>query len=137
MQMKAILSIKPEYVERILSGEKTYEFRRRIFKRPEVDTLVIYATMPVGKVVAEAGITGVLESSPEDIWEKTSRHAGISEDRFKAYFHGRNVAYAIGIGDVHAFRRPLTLAEYSPDISRAPQSFVYIHEDIRQPATSD
>lgn len=82
--MKALVSIRPEYVERILSGEKTYEYRRRIFKRPQVDTLVIYATMPVGKVVAEAGITGVLESSPEDIWEKTSRHAGISEDRFKA-----------------------------------------------------
>lgn len=32
--MKAMLSIKPEYVERILSGEKTYEFRRTIFRRP-------------------------------------------------------------------------------------------------------
>lgn len=78
----------------------------------------------------------MLESSPEDIWEKTSRHAGISEDRFKAYFHGCNIAYAIGIGDVHAFQRPLTLAEYSPGISHAPQSFVYIHEDVRRPATA-
>lgn len=134
--MKALVSIRPEYVERILSGEKTYEYRRRIFKRPQVDTLVIYATMPVGKVVAEAGITGVLESSPEDIWEKTSRHAGISEDRFKAYFHGCGTAYAIGLGDVHAFARPLTLAEYAPGIVRAPQSFVYIHEDVRRPATA-
>lgn len=134
--MKALVSIRPEYVERILSGEKTYEYRRRIFKHPGVDTLAIYATMPVGKVVAEADITGVLESSPEDIWEKTSRRAGISEDRFKAYFHGRRTAYAICIGDVHAFRRPLTLAEYAPDISCAPQSFAYIHEDVRRPATS-
>lgn len=135
--MKALVSIRPEYVERILSGEKTYEYRRRIFKHPGVDTLAIYATMPVGKVVAEAAITTILEATPEDIWEHTGRHAGISEDRFKAYFHGCNIAYAIGIGDVHAFQRPLTLAEYSPGISRAPQSFVYIHEDIRQPATSD
>ncbi len=135
--MKALVSIRPEYVERILSGEKTYEYRRRIFKHPGVGTLAIYATMPVGKVVAEAAITTILEATPEDIWEHTGRHAGISEDRFKAYFHGCNIAYAIGIGDVHAFQRPLTLAEYSPGISRAPQSFVYIHEDIRQPATSD
>lgn len=134
--MKALVSIRPEYVERILSGEKTYEYRRRIFKRPEVDTLVIYATMPVGKVVAEAAITTILESTPEDIWERTGRHAGISEDRFKAYFHGCGTAYAIGLGDVHAFARPLTLAEYAPGIVRAPQSFVYIHEDVRRPDTA-
>lgn len=135
--MKALVSIRPEYVERILSGEKTYEYRRRIFKHPGVDTLAIYATMPVGKVVAEAAIVTILESTPEDIWERTGRHAGISEDRFKAYFHGRGTAYAIGLGDVHAFGRPLTLAEYSPGIVRAPQSFVYIHEDVRRPAASD
>ena len=39
--MKAILSIRPEYVDRILSGEKKYEFRKRIFKREDVDTIVI------------------------------------------------------------------------------------------------
>lgn len=135
--MKALVSIRPEYVERILSGEKTYEYRRRIFKHPGVDTLAIYATMPVGKVVAEAGIVTILESTPEDIWERTGRHAGISEDRFRAYFHGCGTAYAIGLRDVHAFTRPLTLAEYAPGIVRAPQSFVYIHEDVRRPAASD
>lgn len=134
--MKALVSIRPEYVERILSGEKTYEYRRRIFKHPGVDTLVIYATMPVGKVVAEAGIVTILESTPEDIWERTGRHAGISEDRFRAYFHGCGTAYAIGLRDVHAFARPLTLAEYAPGIVRAPQSFVYIHEDVRRPDTA-
>lgn len=42
--MKAMLSIKPEYVDRILKGEKTYEFRRRIFRRHDVDTIVIYSS---------------------------------------------------------------------------------------------
>ena len=52
--VKALLSVKPEYAEKILSGEKIYEFRRRIFKRKDVDILVIYATRPQCRVVADA-----------------------------------------------------------------------------------
>ena len=32
--MKILLSIKPEFAEKIFSGSKKYEFRRRIFKAP-------------------------------------------------------------------------------------------------------
>lgn len=80
--VKALLSVKPEYAEKILSGEKIYEFRRRIFKREDVDILVIYATGPQCGVVAEARIGGIMESTPEDIWKRTNRHGGISHDRF-------------------------------------------------------
>lgn len=76
--VKALLSVKPEYAEKILSGEKIYEFRRRIFKRKDVDILVIYATRPQCRVVAEARIGGIMESTPEDIWKRTNRYGGIS-----------------------------------------------------------
>ena len=83
--VKALLSVKPEYAEKILSGEKIYEFRRRIFKRKDVDILVIYATRPQCRVVAEARIGGIMESTPEDIWKRTNRYGGISHDRFMDY----------------------------------------------------
>ena len=53
--MKVLLSIKPQYVESILSGKKSYEFRRMIFAA-QIDTVVIYATKPIGRVVGEFGI---------------------------------------------------------------------------------
>lgn len=127
--MKAILSIKPEYVERILSGEKTYEFRRRIFKREDVDTLVVYATSPQRRVVAEARIAGIMESTPEDIWRRTSDRGGISRDRFMDYFAGRDTAYAIELRDVRRLERPMLLSDYAPGVRSAPQSFVYINQD--------
>ena len=40
--MKALLSIKSEFVKRILSGEKKYEYRRRVFARDDVEAIVIY-----------------------------------------------------------------------------------------------
>ena len=40
--MNVILSIKPEFVEKIFSGEKQYEYRKILFKQ-KVDTVYIYA----------------------------------------------------------------------------------------------
>ena len=124
--MKAMLSIKPEYVDRILSGEKTYEFRRRIFKRTEVDTIVIYATSPQCKVVGEVKIDGIKTADPESIWLQTGKEGGISKERFMDYFDGRDVAYAIKLGKVKRFVRPRPLSYSEPQVHSAPQSFVYI-----------
>lgn len=33
--MKVLLSIKPEFAERIFNGSKKYEFRKVIFKNPD------------------------------------------------------------------------------------------------------
>ena len=51
--MKVLLSIKPEFVEKIFSGEKRFEYRKSIFKQQNIDTIVIYSTMPVGMIVGE------------------------------------------------------------------------------------
>ena len=51
--MKVLLSIKPEYASKILDGTKRYEYRRAIFKRTEVTTVVVYASDPVRKVIGE------------------------------------------------------------------------------------
>lgn len=59
--MKVLLSIKPEYAQKIFAGEKKYEYRKRIFKRNDVDMIVVYVTKPVGKVVGEFEIAEILE----------------------------------------------------------------------------
>ena len=60
MMPSILLSIKPEYAEKILSGEKRYEFRRKLCKR-EIDKIYIYATRPVQKVIADAGMRDILK----------------------------------------------------------------------------
>ena len=44
-----LLSIKPEYAEKIFAGIKTYEYRRKIFKDGSVKTVVVYVTSPIKK----------------------------------------------------------------------------------------
>ncbi|MBO4710515.1 ASCH domain-containing protein [bacterium] len=118
-----LLSIKPEYSNKILDGTKKYEFRRQIAKR-KVDRILIYSTSPEMKVVAEVEVVGVLKDSPKNLWQKTQKSAGISFSKFMDYFEKCQVAYAYSLGELQAFDKPKLLSDYG--ISTAPQSFVYI-----------
>ena len=62
-----LLSINPQYVDRIMNGDKIYEFRKIPCKR-NVDKIVIYSTSPVMKVVGEADVADVLIDDPQVIW---------------------------------------------------------------------
>ncbi|ECX8367725.1 ASCH domain-containing protein, partial [Salmonella enterica] len=108
--MKVLLSIKPEFAEKILDGSKRFEFRKGIFKNRSINTVVIYATMPLGKVVGQFSIESILSDAPEDLWIKTQKYAGISKTFFDNYYSGRSTAYAIKVGDVERFETPLPLS---------------------------
>ena len=118
-----LLSIKPEYTNRILEGSKKFEFRRSIAKR-KVDRILIYSTAPEMKVVAMVEVLGVEQDSPKNLWQKTHANAGISRPKFMNYFANRSVAYAYTLGALQKFDKPKTLAEFG--ITAAPQSFVYV-----------
>ena len=122
--MKALLlSIKPEYVENILQGEKKFEYRKRLAKE-DVSYIYVYSTAPSMKVVASVHIEGHLSDSPTALWEKTKAAAGISRDKFRDYFRGCKTAYAYKLGKVEVFESPKNLSDFG--VAVAPQSFVYI-----------
>jgi len=80
--MKILLSIKPKYAEMILSGEKKYEFRRSIFKNPNVRKVVIYASSPVSKVVGEFEVDDILSFDIAKLWLLTMKYAGIDKEYY-------------------------------------------------------
>jgi len=126
--VKVLLSIKPEYAEKILQGIKRYEFRKSLFKNPHVKTVVLYATLPLGKVVGEFDIETVLSGAPNVIWSETHEYSGISKVFFNAYFHGRETAHAIKVARVRRYEVPLSLNKFIPG-GNAPQSYRYIVDD--------
>ncbi|WP_216640685.1 ASCH domain-containing protein [Aeromonas sp. CU5] len=119
------MSIKPEYANAIFSGKKAYEFRRKIFKRKDVKTIVVYATKPVGKVIGEFTIENIISDIPSAIWFKTSQDAGISESYFNSYFTGVDIGYAIKVGALKKYEMGgFKLSELG--VKRPPQSYMYI-----------
>lgn len=120
---KILISINPQHVEKIIDGDKVFEFRRRIAKQ-NVTSMLIYETSPIAKVVAEVEVKGVLCAAPNDLWEQTRYGAGIDKNFFDEYFMGRSVAYAYSLGKVTLFEQPKELSDFG--VKAAPQSYIYI-----------
>ena len=119
---KIIISINPEHVNNIINGTKKYEYRTKAAKK-DVNKLIIYETMPIKKVVAEAEIVAVLALDPNALWEKTKEYSGITKKFFDEYFKNRKIAYAYKLGRIKVYDEPKALAEFG--LKSAPQSLEY------------
>jgi predicted transcriptional regulator len=130
--MKVLLSIKPEFADKIFSGEKTFEFRKSIYKDRSVKTVVVYATQPVGRLVGEFDVAEIVTASPDRLWEMTSAGAGISRQFFESYFDGRDRAFALQIENVIQYAEPVMPNEIIDNFV-APQSYMYVDDAGRRP----
>lgn len=122
--MRVLLSIKPEFAFKIFDGTKKYEFRKVIFKNPDITTVVVYASSPVQQVIGEFEIDDIISYTPKALWKKTKKYSGISEDFFYQYFADRKIAHAIKIKKAIKYKKPLSIREDFNVIP--PQSYVYL-----------
>lgn len=125
--MKILLSIKPEFVKKIFSGEKKYEYRKTIFKS-NINSIIVYSTKPEGKIVGELIVEDILIDTPEKIWEKTNAFSGINYTFFKNYFGNRKEGCAIKIAKTILYEKPIDPTEVDKSF-RPPQSFCYINNN--------
>lgn len=122
-----IISIHPVFVEKIISGEKKYEYRKRF---PEgVRYMLVYTTSPVKKITAIVEIDTVLCDTPQNIWGKTKKQAGITKKFYDTYFKDREKAYAVRFKKTHVLNKPLLITDLK-GIKVAPQSYIYLKERI-------
>jgi predicted transcriptional regulator len=124
VQTRALLSIRPQFADAILRGEKRYEFRRVIFARA-VNVVVVYVTVPVKRVVAEFDVLRIVCERVSPLWRLTKSHAGINKRYFHEYFQGREYGYAIEVGQIRVYDTPVCPMEKFG--LRPPQSFAYIN----------
>src|SRR5690625_5868866 len=103
MENKVLLSIKPEFANKIFKGEKRFEYRRVIFKNKNVNKIVVYASSPVKKVIGEFDVGEIINTSKTDLWNKTRKYSGITKDYFDKYFDDKESGYAIEIIKVEKF----------------------------------
>jgi predicted transcriptional regulator len=122
--MKVLLSIKPEFADKIFNGTKKYEYRRSVFKNTDVKTVVVYASSPVQKVIGEFDIETILNDSLEKLWQDTKQFSGITKNFFLSYFSNKKDGYAIQIKKTRKYKKPLCIkADFN---TTPPQSFMYI-----------
>jgi predicted transcriptional regulator len=124
--MKVLLSIKPEFAEKIFDGTKKYEFRRSVFKNKNVRTVIVYASSPVQRVIGEFEIDTILNDKLQQLWNDTKDFSGISENFFFEYFNNKEKGYAIKIKNTKLYKNSLSIKD---DFNvTPPQSFMYLKE---------
>jgi len=121
--MKVVMSIKPQFANKIFDGTKKFEFRKAIFKNQNVTSVLVYASSPVQKVIGEFEIGEIFNLDLKELWDKTKEHSGITEDYFYEYFENREQGFAIQIKNKKKFTNPKCLkTDYN---LTPPQSFAY------------
>jgi predicted transcriptional regulator len=123
MGSSLIISIHSEYVRKIISGIKCYEYRKKAPKR-HVDYLVLCTTGSHGQINGIVKVKGILNAAPAALWAVTKDHSGLDYNNFLDYYKGcaRGTAFCIGsvwIPDGETFLSKL-------GINKAPQSMQYI-----------
>lgn len=73
--MRVLLSIKPEFANKIFDGTKKFEFRKSIFKNKDIKTVVVYASSPVQRVIGEFEIERILNFDLDTLWSLTQDFA--------------------------------------------------------------
>lgn len=123
--MKILLSIKPQFAEKIFDGSKKFEFRRRVHTDARITTVIVYATKPVGKVVGEFTIAAIHSDAPERLWQKTKKASGISRTFFNDYFGNNDIAHAMEVSNPTKYKKLLPVSDFLPS-GVPPQSYAYV-----------
>ncbi|MCK4251405.1 hypothetical protein KAX97_08145 [candidate division WOR-3 bacterium] len=124
----ALLSIKPRFVEKILSGEKQIEFRK-IRMNTAVSHIIMYATYPRQEIMGFFEVAGFDEGNPAELWQRYSKVGGIEEFDYWTYYNSNRKGFAIRIGRVFTLKTPHQLRDLM-DFASVPQSFCYVERKI-------
>ena len=128
-----LFSIRPVHAEKILTGDKTVELRRRFANAVTPGTLaLIYSTSPTSALTGSAKIKAVECTDLRTLWKTHRKAACLDKSDFEAYFAGLERGYAIILDSARPLERPVGLTELRKRFGfEPPQSYQYASPRIR------
>jgi len=131
-----VVSIKPEFAQKIFDGQKSIELRKSAPNVRPGDTMVVYCTDPIKAVIGVCEVKEILKMKPAQMWRSHNGALGIDKKRYEAYFS--NVATAVGIVLASANRLevqiPLSTLKKNIPTFQPPQTFRYYKKSQLFPA---
>lgn len=136
MSRDVIISIKPEWVEKIISGEKTIELRKNAPLDPTPFRCFIYVTKDFkpnrpysaklwasrGKVIGEANVVKDITTHSLGYYKQCGND--FLSDREREDYLGGKVGHGWLLRNVKVYDTPRPLSDFYLD--RAPQSWCYV-----------
>jgi predicted transcriptional regulator len=104
-----LISVRAEYVAKMLKGEKTVELRRRNLRVSPGTRVWIYSKAPQGAIKAHAKITAVVTGDPSHLWQKFRSRVGVTQQEFQSYFDTVDEGCALVLSNVVKLRKHISL----------------------------
>lgn len=126
-----LMTIKPQYVEKIITGAKQVEVRRSNLNLEKGDVIFIYSSKPESSVVGCVKVKLVERLMKDELWTKYNAKLGISLEEYNIYLKAKPIATAIHLADFKGLKFPLslpTLHRLLPGF-RIPQSYLYLNKN--------
>ena len=130
-RQEILISVRPEFAEKLLGGEKSVELRRRPVRVPPGTRVWIYSTLPVGRLDAVAEVEAVHERSPSEIWDQYGHVSGVTQAALESYFSGVDQGCVVVFKRVQPIQRPLSLGLMRKRLGNfyPPQFFKRLEQD--------
>lgn len=127
-----LISLSVDNAEKILSGLKSVEIRKRFSKDWENKRATLYASRPAGALVGEADIARVVAGNPESIWNHYGHLVGCKKEEYDSYVGKVTRVFALVLDNVAPFseRIPITqLSHMLDEHLKPPQSYLRLREN--------
>jgi len=123
-----LMSIKPEHIEKIRSGEKVIEIRKKFNKKWAGCRMTVYSSSPDQAIYGYAKIQDVKKGSPEKIWSQYRQDIGVKKNIFDEYAGSCDQIYAILLKDFEPYHNPISMLQIGGLLNqeelRPPQSYL-------------
>jgi predicted transcriptional regulator len=132
MNNAGIISIKPEYSSKILSGSKTIELRHSTLGLEKDDFVIVYESAPKQVLGFWFRIADVETYPIASMWTKYGGRLGIDHEGYLTYFDSCTEATGLHIGEVYGLNPPIPLAKIKELVPGfvPPQGILWIRDDI-------
>lgn len=124
-----LMSVKPKYIEKIKSGVKVVEIRKKFNHRWRGCRVTLYTSSPLQVICGHATIDSVVKGNPNDIWNMYELDIGGTKKEYDEYVDAATQIYAIKLKDYKSYHDILELNYLSHLIDRnlqPPQSYLSI-----------
>jgi predicted transcriptional regulator len=126
-----LMTIKPQYVEKIITGAKQIEVRRSNLNLEKGDVIFIYSSKPESSVIGCVKVKLIERLAKDELWFKYKAKLGISLEEYDIYLKTKIVATAIHLADFEALKSPISLQSLHRLLPgfRIPQSYLYLNRN--------
>lgn len=131
MSKVLLISVKPEFAEKIFAGVKRIELRK---SRPSVtagDIVIVYSTLPEKAVLGSCTVKEVVTDTPVALWNTYHNELGIDKKRYFEYYKDMGIAVGIVLTSVQKFPEKIPLETIRKDFPQftPPQTFKYFQRN--------